>query len=92
VLATLFDPARLVRLDAHALADSFGFTPTQARVAVLLADGLTIAAIGSRLGIAPTTVRTHLRAVVQRLGTRRMADAVRLLRDAEALWAQAGPG
>jgi DNA-binding CsgD family transcriptional regulator/PAS domain-containing protein len=92
LLATLFDPARLVRLDAHALADSFGFTPTQARVAVLLADGLTITAIGARLGIAPTTVRTHLRAVVQRLGARRTADAVRLLRDAEVLWAQAGPG
>lgn len=92
LLATLFDPARLARLDAHALADSFGLTPTQARVAVLLADGLTIAAIGSQLGIGPATVRTHLRAVVQRLGARRMADALRLLRDAEALWAQAGRG
>lgn len=90
VLATLFDPARLGRLDAQALADSFGLTPTQARVAVLLAEGLTAEQIGAQLGVALSTIRTHLRSVRRRLGAARTADAVRLLREGQSLWAHSG--
>ena len=90
VLATLFDPARLGRIDAHTLAESFRLTPTQARVAVLLAEGLTAEDIGARLGVALTTIRTHLRTVRARLGAARTVDAVRLLREGHALWARAG--
>lgn len=90
VLATLFDPARLGQLDAHALADSFGLTPTQARVAVLLAEGLTAEQIGAQLGVALSTIRTHLRSVRRRLGAARTVDAVRLLREGQSLWAHSG--
>lgn len=90
VLATLFDPARVAALDPHALGDLLGLTPTQARVAALLADGLTAAQIGARLGIALATVRTHLRAVLGRLGAARSVDAVRALREGYALWARTG--
>jgi hypothetical protein len=75
VLATLFDPARLGQLDAHARADSFGLTAEQ---------------IGKRLGVALTTIRTHLRSVRRRLGAARTVDAVRLLREGQALWAHSG--
>ena len=94
LLATLFSPEQMRGLDAFALADFFRLTPTQARVAVLLADGMTAAEIGEKLGIALSTVRTHLRQVLSRLGATRLADAVRLLRQGEALWAAApgGPG
>jgi DNA-binding CsgD family transcriptional regulator len=90
VLATLFSPDQVRALDPHALGDIFGLTPTQARVAVLLADGLTAAEVAQQLGCALATVRTHIRQVLGKLGSRRLADAVRLLRQGEALWAQAG--
>lgn len=90
VLATLFTPDQGGALDPHALADVFGLTPTQARVAVLLADGLTAIEVGRQLGCEPSTVRSHIRQVLAKLGARRLADAVRLLRQGEALWAQAG--
>jgi hypothetical protein len=45
---------------------------------------------GERLGVALTTIRTHLRSVRRRLGAARTVDAVRLLREGQALWAHSG--
>ena len=86
VLATLFDPRQMRELDPFALGDLFGMTPTEGRVAVLLAEGLTAQAIAARLGCGVSTVRTHLRKVLAKLGATRLTDAVRLLRQGGALW------
>lgn len=91
ILATLLSPDQVRPLDPHALGEIFAFTPMQARVAVALADGLTAHEIAERVGCAETTVRTHLRVVMEKLGARRLADAIRLLRQGDALWACA-PG
>jgi DNA-binding CsgD family transcriptional regulator len=87
VLATLFDPQQMRELDPFALADIFGMTPTEAHVASLLGDGLTAAAIAEKLGSTVNTVRSHIRHVLRKLGATRLADAVRLLRQGDALWA-----
>lgn len=87
ILATLLSPDQVRPLDSHALGEVFGFTPMQARVAVALADGLTAREIAERFGCAEPTVRTHLRVVMEKLGARRLADAIRLLRQGDALWA-----
>ena len=96
ILVTLFDPAQIQPLDPFALAHMFGLTPTEARVAALMAEGLSAQAMATRQGTSVATVRTHIRQVLLKLGAQRMADAVRLLRQGEALWArpagQAGPG
>lgn len=91
VMATLLqsDAARLP--DPLVLADAFGLTPAQARVAALLADGLTGPDIAARLGCRLSTVRTHLRAVLQAMAVRRLTDAVRLLQGS-ALWWADDPG
>jgi DNA-binding CsgD family transcriptional regulator len=86
VLATLFAPQIDQDLDAFALGDVFGLTPAQSRIAVLLAEGLTAAEIGSRIGCKVSTVRTHVRQVLAKLGASRSADAVRLLRQGDVLW------
>lgn len=91
VLATLFDPLQVPTLDPFALAEVFGFTPAEARVAVLLADALSAKQIACRLGCATSTVRTHTRQVLGKLGATRMTDAVRLLQQGGALWQRAGP-
>ena len=41
-------------------------------------------------GTSLATVRTHIRDVLARLGTRRVAEVVRMLRQGESLWATAG--
>jgi len=92
VVATLFDPSRSTTLDPRALADLFGLTPAEARVATLIAEGVTADVMAARLGCAESTVRTHIRNVLGKLGARRVVDAVRLLRQGEALWAAAAPG
>lgn len=89
LLATCLAPDQVRPLDPHALGEIFGFTPMQARVAVALADGLTAPEIALRVGCAESTVRTHLRVVMEKLGARRLADAIRLLRQGDALWAGA---
>lgn len=86
VLATLFSPAQVGALDPFALAQVFELTPAEARVAALLGAGLEPAAIAERLNVRLSTVRTHVRQVLQALGQRRMTDVVRVLRQGEALW------
>lgn len=91
VLATLFMPAQVTALDPFALAQMFELTPAEARVAALLSEGLEPAAIGVRLNVRLTTVRTHVREVLAKMGQQRVTDVVRVLRQGEALWA-AVPG
>lgn len=88
LLATLFDSAQVPPLDPFALAQIFGFTPTEARVAVWMADGLGAQAMATAQGRAVSTVRTHIRQVLLKLGVHRMTDAVRLLRQGAVLWAR----
>lgn len=87
VLVTLFDPSQMRELDSFALGDIFGTTPTEGKIAVLLAEGMTAQEIAVRMGSSINTIRTHLRKVMAKLGASRLADAVRLLRQGEALWA-----
>ena len=90
VLATLFDPQQVSALDPFTLASMFGLTPTEAKVATKLADGLSAQQIGQALGTAETTVRSQVRQVIHKLGAQRSVDVVRILRQGEALWAAAG--
>lgn len=89
-LATLFDPQHVQPLDPFALANMFGLTPTEAKVAARMADGLTAEQIGQTHGTTVHTVRTQMREVITKLGAKRATDVVRLLRQGEALWSAAG--
>lgn len=89
VLATLFDPRRVSALDPFALTQMFNLTPTEAKVAARLADGLNAQQIGEAHGTAEATVRTQVRQVLHKMGTQRVVDVVRVLRQGEVLWAKA---
>ncbi len=56
-------------------------TPRQLAVLGLLADGLTAASIGRRLGIAERTVHKHLECVYERIGVHDRLGAVLRARD-----------
>ena len=51
----------------HSLRKRYRLTPTQARVATLLADRLTNAEIAIELCVKPSTARRHTEAVLLRL-------------------------
>jgi DNA-binding CsgD family transcriptional regulator len=64
-------PTRYRVAEAGLVADlrnRFRLTPTQARVATLLADRLTNAEIASELQVKPSTARHHTEAVLFRMG------------------------
>jgi DNA-binding CsgD family transcriptional regulator/pimeloyl-ACP methyl ester carboxylesterase len=58
----------------HAPAPAASLTPREREVAGLVAEGLTNADIGERLGIGPRTVESHLERIRSRLGLLSRAD------------------
>lgn len=59
-----------------ALRAGFGLTAAEASVAMLVADGLSIAAVAARRGAAIGTVRAQLKMVFEKTGCRRQAELV----------------
>jgi DNA-binding CsgD family transcriptional regulator len=66
------------RLPTDALVLLYDLTPAEARIFELICNGRTQADIAALLGIAPSTVKTHLLRVFDKTGCRRQADLVKL--------------
>jgi DNA-binding CsgD family transcriptional regulator len=56
-------------------------TPAEANVARLAARGFTSGSIAAQLGVAESTVVTHIQRVKRKLGVRRKSDLVNLFLD-----------
>jgi DNA-binding CsgD family transcriptional regulator len=63
-----------------ALGLLFGLTPSEARVFELTVDGLENETVAATLGVATSTVKTHLLRVFDKTGAHSRADLVRLAR------------
>ena len=61
------------------LKNRFGFTPAEARLVLRLVSGDSLRSAAKALGIQYETVRTHLKSIFQKTGTRRQAELVILL-------------
>jgi len=57
----------------------FDLTAAEARVARSLTAGQTVEEIAAGSGVSPNTVRTQVRGVLEKTGSRRQADAIALL-------------
>jgi DNA-binding CsgD family transcriptional regulator len=68
-----------VSVSQQVLQSVFELTPAEARVTQVLLRGGGIKAAARTLGIAPSTVRTHLLRVFAKTGTARQAELVRRL-------------
>ncbi len=66
------------RLPADALALLFDLTPAETRVFELIVAGKTRSEIADTLGIAQSTLKTHLLRLFDKTGSSRQADLVRL--------------
>jgi DNA-binding CsgD family transcriptional regulator len=75
----------LERSESHReqrLQQEHGLSPQETRIALHLIDGGTVASAAEALGLAESTVRTHLKAVFSKTGVRRQAALPTLLRNA----------
>lgn len=81
-------PAALIELEtseesrtarAELLIDRFGLTPREALVAVEIARGDGRGAVAARLGIKPTTVRSHLENVFSKMNVHRQAELAKIV-------------
>jgi DNA-binding CsgD family transcriptional regulator len=72
------DPARHCPAERD-LAEFFGLSPTEARVAAALMSGKSLSDIAVISGVQITTVRTQLRSILRKVGVKRQFDLVRML-------------
>ena len=66
------------RMPVDALALIYDLTPAESRIFEMIAGGSTQAAIARALGIAPSTVKTHMLHLFQKTGCTRQAELLKL--------------
>jgi DNA-binding CsgD family transcriptional regulator len=79
VMLLFYHPQSAPAIDGNLLYAVFGLTPAEARIATLLAEGLSLKQIAQVQGTQHDTVRKQLRAIYQKTATNRQPELVRLL-------------
>jgi len=92
VVSTIPDPAIRAKLDllvqmvdrrlearAAELSTRFGLTKAEAKLARWLADGGSVIGFAESRGVAPGTVRTHLKSIFAKTGVHRQAQLASLV-------------
>jgi len=77
-LILVSDPAARVLSEA-ALAELFGLSPAERRLAAALMSGQTLTQCAVGFGVEISTVRTQLRAILEKVGVSRQTDLLRVL-------------
>ena len=85
VLVLVVDPAGSPRIEAQRVALMLGLTPSEGRMAALLADGLRPREIAAAAGWQESYVRWLIQRVYKKLGVNRQAALVRQILAADAL-------
>ena len=78
-LLVFHDPTLRPELDPFIVAEMFGLTPAEARVAVRLVRGQDAAAIAQSTAKSIETVRTQIKSLLSKAGVDRQAELVRLV-------------
>jgi DNA-binding CsgD family transcriptional regulator len=79
VMLLFYHPSSAPPVDTGLLYAVFGLTPAEARIATLLAEGLSLKQIADVQGTQHDTVRKQLRSIYQKTSTNRQPELVRLL-------------
>lgn len=85
LLVTFPASTAAAQLDAELVAQTYDLTPTEALIAVLLAEGASVGSIANTRGSSEQTVRTHLKRLLDKMGCRRQVELVRMLLSNPAL-------
>ncbi len=73
------EPARPVRRSSLSIADRFGLTAAQTRVAELLGQGKTNREIADLLGLSEGTVKVHMSAIFRAMNVKNRTQALLLI-------------
>lgn len=79
MLVTIIDPATPPPASAPHIRAAFDLTPREAELAVRLMEGHSVESVAAIMAIGLPTARIHLRRVLQKTGTARQSELVRLL-------------
>jgi DNA-binding CsgD family transcriptional regulator len=79
VLVLVVDPSAHSRATAVAIQTTFGLTPAEARVMVLIGSGFSGPATAAMLDISPSTVKTHLKRCFEKTGVHSQVGLARIL-------------
>jgi DNA-binding CsgD family transcriptional regulator/PAS domain-containing protein len=77
-LVVIVDPSAKSRVTAASLQAAYGLTAAEARVALLLASGITGPQMPAMLGVTAATIKTHLRRCFEKTGAHSQAELSRL--------------
>ncbi|HEX2888928.1 hypothetical protein [Vineibacter terrae] len=75
----IVDPEAPLRIDTQGLGTAYGLTPREASIAALLSRGADLTQAASTLGIGTSSAREYLKRALDKTGTRRQANLVRLV-------------
>ena len=78
-LVLLAEPARGAGIDPDLAAAVLGLTRTESRVAVMLAEGLSVREIAAAMERQESTIRSHVKRIFAKHGLNRQAELVRLV-------------
>ena len=78
-LVLVVDPASRTRIDPAVAGAALGLTGAESRVAVLLAEGMSVREIAAAMGPKESTIRWHVKRMFAKHGLTRQADLVRLV-------------
>lgn len=73
------DPQQTAEPPQQVISRLYGLTPTEATLAMLLANGLTLDEAAVELSVSRNTARAHLRGVFAKTGVTRQSGLVRLI-------------
>ncbi len=68
-----------IGLNSEIVSEIYGLTESEAKIAAMLCQGLTVSDIAERLSISNNTIKTHLKSVFHKTHTRRQAELVNLI-------------
>jgi DNA-binding CsgD family transcriptional regulator len=77
-LVVVVDPVRHAPSETD-LAEFFGLSPAEARLAAAMMAGKRLSAIAADRGVQITTVRTQLASILKKVGVKRQSDLLRVL-------------
>lgn len=79
VAVFISDPNQRREAPTDILIELFGFTPAEASLSLLLANGLTLDEASAELGVSRNTAKSHLSAVFAKTGITRQTKLVQLI-------------
>jgi DNA-binding CsgD family transcriptional regulator len=76
--AVLIATSAPLELPAGALSLLYDLTPAEVRVFELVVEGKTNVAVAKALGVSPSTVKTHMNRMFDKLGVRTRMELVKI--------------